>query len=107
MSAFLSAILYVISFNLMGLLFFSAALYFARRGRTFWHWYIIGLFLQGYSVFGTILGMVKVPDQWQTANNYLSIAFFVLLAAILFFLLKKEEHRIPIEDRKRSKQKKS
>ena len=107
MSVFLSAILYAISYNLMGILFFGAALYFGKRGKTFWHWYIIGLALQGYSVFGAILGMLKVPDEWCTTNNYVSVVLFVLLALVCFLLLKKEEKRLPRDAQKHHKEKRS
>ena len=81
MPAFLSTIYYILSFNMMAILFFGAAIYFGKRGKSFKSWYLAGLLLQGYSVFGTVLGMVKQPEQWRTVNNYLSIAAFAVLAA--------------------------
>ena len=88
----LSCLSFALLYNLMGLIFYAAALFFAKKGKASWQWYIIGTALQGYSTFGTILGFIKDPENWYTPEKILAVVVF-FAAALLFFLLLKREQK--------------
>ena len=100
MADLFSTLFYALRYNLMGLLFFGAAWYFARKGKTFWHWYLIGVLVQGYSILGTVLGIFLEPETWRVPGNYAAVALFAVLALGLLLYCHRQELRYPTQQRK-------
>ena len=105
MAELFSTCFYALRYNLLGLLFFGAVWYFARKNRTFWHWYLFGVLVQGYSILGTVMGVFMEPDQWRTPGNYAAIGLFVILALVCLLYCWNEEKRFPSQERKEAAQK--
>lgn len=100
MAHLFSTLFYALRYNLMGILFFAAALWFAHRGKTFWHWYIIGALVQGYSILGTLMGIFMEPETWRTPGNYAAVLVFAILALGVFLDCHRQELRYPSQQRK-------
>lgn len=78
-------LLFGIVYNWVLLLFFVIALIFRKRRMGI---FIVGVIVQGISVFGNVAGMVRNPELWMTTDNIFSIICFVVLAIGGYFVIK-------------------
>ena len=77
-------LLFGIVYNWVLLLFFVIALIFRKRRMGI---FIVGVIVQGISVFGNVAGMVRNPELWMTTDNIFSIICFVVLAIGGYFFM--------------------
>lgn len=82
-------LVYVLTRNLVLIIFSIIALAFAKKGKKSKKWFIAGIVIQGIAVFGSVSGMIRNPELWLNYYNVISmIAYFVLIAVFAVLLYK-------------------
>lgn len=76
--------------------FSNVALFFflilgAIIGKKIMLFFALGVIVQGLSVYGNILGMVRDPDLYFTTDEVFSIICYVVLSVGIYFLLKRKK----------------
>ena len=86
-------LLYVVTYNLILVLFGFIAVLRARKGKKPWGFMIAGILIQGISIFGMIAGMVRNPELWNSYENMISLAAYIIFALVFVLLIRKFQRK--------------